>query len=221
MSGLLGKFIKVETLVDGWLPDVTPIKLGTVLKVIKTHNRIDYPCEGAMVIEIGGIQYDIKSSKGRYWAFFTKSMVGEKDKQAGVYKDYGLRFTTEEEYVATIPVVEVNKNLRKFEAYNEALGLESKSLQEKYDDWIIENMHVYELFEKFALQAIAAGKKKISHWLIVNRLRWEVEIETKGLTEDERQYKISNDYIAFLARDFIKDHPEHAEIFNLKQMKRV
>lgn len=97
----------------------------------------------------------------------------------------------------------------------------TKPLEDRYNDWILENIHVYELFCKFTLQAIESGKKKISHWLIVNRLRWEVEIETNGMCEEDKDYKISNDYIAFLARDFIKDYPQHSEIFNLKQMKRM
>lgn len=95
------------------------------------------------------------------------------------------------------------------------------TLEEKYNDWVIENIHVYDLFCKFTLQAIQAGVKKISHWLIVNRIRWEVEIETKAVNPEDFKYKISNDYIAFMARDFIKDYPEHSEIFNIKQMKRA
>lgn len=96
-----------------------------------------------------------------------------------------------------------------------------KTLEDRYNDWVIENMHFYELFSKYAKQAIASGRNKISHWLIVNRLRWEIEVETNGMCEEDREYKINNDYIAFLARDFIKDNPEHAEIFNLKTMKRA
>lgn len=84
------------------------------------------------------------------------------------------------------------------------------TLEERYNNWIIENIHVYELFCEFAIKAIQSGKKRISHWLIVNRLRWEVEIETKGTCYQDKDFKISNDYIAFLARDFMKDYPQYS-----------
>lgn len=96
-----------------------------------------------------------------------------------------------------------------------------KPLEDRYNRWVVENIDVYNLFCKFTLQAINAGKKKVSHWLIVNRIRWEVEVETVGVCEQDSEYKISNDYIAFLARDFIKDYPQHSEVFNLKRMKRL
>lgn len=104
-------------------------------------------------------------------------------------------------------------------AYLDQYGV--KSLEERYNEWVLENTHIYELFCKFTKEVIEAGHEKTSHWLIVNRIRWEVEVVTKSLCEEDKEYKISNDYVAFLARDFIKDHPEHEGIFNLKQMKRV
>lgn len=80
--------------------------------------------------------------------------------------------------------------------------------------WHKENPHVYELFERFAFQAIAKGHKRLSAWLIVNRIRWETTVETKG--ED---FKISNDFIAYYARLFHALHPEHAGFFRTKALK--
>lgn len=79
--------------------------------------------------------------------------------------------------------------------------------------WHEANPIVWEYFERFSLQAIAAGHKKISHWLIINRIRWEVFLETTG-----GDFKISNDYIAFYARLWQERYPQHRDLFTTKRM---
>jgi hypothetical protein len=80
-------------------------------------------------------------------------------------------------------------------------------------EWHKANPAVWQYFEKFSLEAIQRGRKKISHWLIINRIRWEVSILTTG--ED---FKISNDYIAFYARLWIALYPLHKDLFTIKKM---
>ena len=46
----------------------------------------------------------------------------------------------------------------------------------KWWAWHKDNPHVYELFEKFTMQAINRGHNRLSAWLIVNRIRWETMI---------------------------------------------
>jgi hypothetical protein len=92
----------------------------------------------------------------------------------------------------------------------------SKSYQAKKEAWWAwhkDNPQVWVLFERFALEAISHGRKKISHWLIVNRIRWETTIVTTG-----GDFKISNDHIAFYARLWKAKHPEHKDLFNTKRM---
>jgi hypothetical protein len=88
--------------------------------------------------------------------------------------------------------------------------------QKKKDwwEWHKKNPHVWALFEKFSREAVGRGRKKISHWLIINRIRWETSIVTTGC-----DFKISNDYIAFYARLWIALYPDHKELFNVKKMK--
>ena len=40
--------------------------------------------------------------------------------------------------------------------------------------WHNDNPEVWNYFQQFAFQAINRGRAKISHWLIMNRIRWEV-----------------------------------------------
>ena len=80
-------------------------------------------------------------------------------------------------------------------------------------EWHKANPQVWDYFERFSLEVVKMGRKKVSHWLIINRIRWEVYFETTGA-----DFKISNDYIAFYARLWKKRHPEHADLFNTKKM---
>jgi hypothetical protein len=69
------------------------------------------------------------------------------------------------------------------------------------------------MFERFSFEAVNRGRTKISHWLIINRIRWETAILTAG-----GDFKISNDYIAFYARLWKVTYPQYADLFNTKRM---
>jgi len=84
----------------------------------------------------------------------------------------------------------------------------------KWWNWHKQNPQVWDKFESYTLEAINSGRKKYSHWAIINRIRWHNEIETRG-----GEFKISNDYICFYARLFHARHPQHKDFFRLKQLK--
>jgi hypothetical protein len=88
------------------------------------------------------------------------------------------------------------------------------NIREQFEKFNEENPKVWEYFERFTLQAIHKGKNKISHWLIVNRIRWEIYIETTG-----DDFKINNNFIALYARLFVEKYPQHKTIFSLRKMK--
>lgn len=85
--------------------------------------------------------------------------------------------------------------------------------KKEFIKWHNLNPLIWENFEKFAFQAMRQNRKKISHWLIINRIRWEVFISTTG-----KDYKIGNDYIAFYARLWREKYPQHKDLFNIKRM---
>lgn len=84
--------------------------------------------------------------------------------------------------------------------------------RDQWLDWHNKNPRIGQCFDRFALEAASTGRR-VSHWLIVNRIRWEVQIATTG--ED---FKISNDFIAFYARNWIEKHPQHRSMFTIKRM---
>jgi len=85
--------------------------------------------------------------------------------------------------------------------------------QARFDEWHKNNPGLWDYFQQFSFEAIQHGHKKISHWLIINRIRWEVFIVTTG-----KDFKISNDFIAFYARLWKKTHPQYKGLFNTKRM---
>ena len=97
------------------------------------------------------------------------------------------------------------------------MGNFAMTYQDKKEKWWAfhnANPHVYDLFQKYTHEAINSGAKKCSPWLIIGRIRWETAITT---TDDD--FKISNDYIAFYSRLFMKWNPRHEGFFRTKPMK--
>lgn len=83
---------------------------------------------------------------------------------------------------------------------------------QKFEAYHLKNQHVYRMFEHFTMEVIKAGRKSFGAQVIAERLRWYSQIETVG---DE--YKINNDYVAFYARKFEENHPEHDGFFRKRR----
>jgi len=80
-------------------------------------------------------------------------------------------------------------------------------------EYHFEHPKIWELFEKYALRAIRRNYTKLSGWLIINKIRWEEEVE------GGRPFKISNGVIGFYTRLFRYVYPEYARFFKMKPMK--
>ena len=77
------------------------------------------------------------------------------------------------------------------------------------------NPVVYRMFKRFAQEIWDSGLRHTSHWLILNRIRYELMVTTRG---DE--YKIPNGYFAFYVRLYIVEHSaERGDAFTVRRMK--
>jgi hypothetical protein len=76
-----------------------------------------------------------------------------------------------------------------------------------------ENPKVWELFKRYARQAINAGRKHHSSKAVFERLRWYFDFETSG------QVKLNNNFTAYYARLFHAKFPEHDGFF--QNRKRI
>lgn len=89
------------------------------------------------------------------------------------------------------------------------------TLAEKFAEYDAANPSIYYLFKRFANELIAAGRTKLSASLIIERIRWEVNVSTTS----EDIFKVSNNHTAFYARKFMEDFPQHGEIFRTREQK--
>ena len=62
------------------------------------------------------------------------------------------------------------------------------------------NPHVYDLIERFAFEAIAAGHKHYSMMAIIQRVRWHTMVETEG----GDTFKINNNFSPYYSRQFLQ-----------------
>lgn len=85
--------------------------------------------------------------------------------------------------------------------------------EENFNRWHPANPTVYELFKKFTFEAIEAGWKNLGAKLIIERIRWETNVMTKG-----DRFKINTDFTAYYARLFMKDHPQYDGFFRTRKL---
>ncbi len=77
----------------------------------------------------------------------------------------------------------------------------------------LSNPRVYELFERFALEAVRAGRSHFSAKMIWERMRWYSRVETTDPT-----FKLNNNYHAYYARFFLERHPELDGLFETRRL---
>ena len=90
------------------------------------------------------------------------------------------------------------------------------SRREKFEEFHANNPHVYHIFKQLTFKAVNAGATKLSAWWVINVARWEMAFTTTDFNSD---FKISNDYIAYYSRMFMRDFPQHKGLFDTKMMK--
>lgn len=73
------------------------------------------------------------------------------------------------------------------------------------------NPKVWELFKRFTLQAIRAGRQRIGAKMIAERIRWETFVGDR-----DGEFRINNNFPAYYARKFMSEFPEHEGIFQTR-----
>lgn len=86
--------------------------------------------------------------------------------------------------------------------------------KKEFTQWHLNNPAIWAAFERFALEAAESNRATYSHWAVMNRVRWHTSIETTG-----KEFKISNNHIAFYARIFCGTYPQYRNFFNFKPLK--
>jgi len=95
------------------------------------------------------------------------------------------------------------------------INLFSDTKRDKFNEFHRENPDVYASFKKFAFQLIIAGRKRLGSKQIIERIRFETAIQTKG----DPDFKINNNHTCFYSRLFCTDYPEHIDKFSFKTIQ--
>ncbi len=85
----------------------------------------------------------------------------------------------------------------------------------RFLEYHTENQHVYDAFERFTLEAIRAGRKRLSSKAVYERIRWDSMVYSKD------KYKMNNNYTADHARMFVERYPQHKDFFATRARKAV
>lgn len=81
--------------------------------------------------------------------------------------------------------------------------------QEAFERFHVANPQVYQLFRRFTLEAVNAGRKRFSARTVLHRIRWYTAVETA----DPSGFKVNDHWSPFYARMFIEDHPHLEGLF--------
>jgi len=79
------------------------------------------------------------------------------------------------------------------------------------------NPHVYEKFKEVALGLIQKGYKRLSSKMIIEYIRCRFMMKTRSNDD----FKINNNYTPFYTREFQKEYPQFAKIFETRKQKSV
>lgn len=84
----------------------------------------------------------------------------------------------------------------------------------RFEEYHRKNPELYELFKRYALQAIRKGHRRLSAEFIFNVIRWETDYR-----DDNRDFKINNDLKPWYSRLFLQDFPQHKGFFETRRSK--
>lgn len=87
-----------------------------------------------------------------------------------------------------------------------------KTLTFDFKDWLTKNIHVFNEFERYAVDLKTNGRKdKYSARAIIQRLRWDTYFQ-----ENDSEWKISNTSTPYMSRLVMHINPFLNEMFRTK-----
>lgn len=94
-----------------------------------------------------------------------------------------------------------------------AQGLDDEMIDRIFD-YHKRNPGLFEAFEKIALSVAEKGKR-VGAMAIINKIRWDTEIEGNGV------FKINNSIQPYFARIFAIKYPQYAQVFETRKATGV
>ncbi len=82
-------------------------------------------------------------------------------------------------------------------------------LEKNFIKFHTKNPAVWTEFQRYAFEAIRAGRIRYSARFIIHKIRWDSAVNTSKTSA----FKIANDHSPYYARLFNKTFPEHNDLF--------
>lgn len=108
----------------------------------------------------------------------------------------------------------MSEQLDFFNQKSETPRTRTDQLLDSFSKFHENNPDIWKLFQRFALDVINSGQDRYSANAIFERIRWHVEIDTKG-----SEVKLSNNHRAYYARLFHLAHPQHDGFFRNRRLR--
>lgn len=96
----------------------------------------------------------------------------------------------------------------------ELLGDVSEETLDAFRQYHRERPHIFRLFKQYAHQMRATGRTRYSAKSIIERIRWDHDIE-----HPEEEFKISNSFTSLYVRLLIWHEPNFRDFFVLKRLR--
>jgi hypothetical protein len=94
-------------------------------------------------------------------------------------------------------------------------GRSPETIREAFEEFHRLNPHVYALLVQFARQARGAGHARYSMDAIFHRVRWHVQIETRGGGE----FKLNDHFTAMYSRLIMEQEPDLKDFFEVRKLR--
>jgi hypothetical protein len=88
------------------------------------------------------------------------------------------------------------------------------SIQQAFEEWLINNPKVFGIFLGFAREVQATGKTHYGIAAITERVRWFVNIESVG-----ESFKINNNFRSRMVRRLVEEDPSLSNLFQTRKLK--
>jgi hypothetical protein len=90
----------------------------------------------------------------------------------------------------------------------------ASKIQMQFERWLEQNPELWSLIRRYAYRALESGRSRFGIAAIVERVRWEVEIEGRG-----EPFKLTNNYRSRIVRKLIAEEPAFAELFETRRLR--
>ncbi len=94
-------------------------------------------------------------------------------------------------------------------------GRRDDSIQTRFEEWLERNAELYAAIRRYAYQALRSGRRRFGIAAIIERVRWDVEIDSRG----DEPFKINNDYRSRIVRRLIQEDPRFEDLFVTRELR--